>query len=190
MTRPTKQEVRVHDEVGASLILALIFIVVTSVIMLSLTSLATNGLNSVAQFRIPQLDRTALDSAMSTAIYQERYVVTQASISTTGATALCSSPVVQEPGMSAQSGTFQIWCSTAQDNVSNTQTRTVTFSACPYNYTGAICPTPLLVAKVNFDDYPYIGSPLLLPPPGAGSFCTTYCGTAETIISWVLQTEQ
>lgn len=180
---------RARDEAGASLILALIFIVVTSVIMLSLTSLATNGLNSVAQFRTPQLERSALDSAMSTAIYQQRYVVTPSSISLTGTTVLCSSPVVQEPGMSSQSGTFRIWCSTFQDNGSNTQTRTVTFIACPYNYTGAICPSPLLVAKVNFDDYPYTGSPLL-PTSGPGSYCTTYCGTAETIVSWVLQSVQ
>lgn len=182
MRKPLKLRDRRCDETGASLILALVFIVVVSVIMLSLTSLATNGLSSVVQFRTPQLERSALDSAMTTAIYQQRYTVTPSSIG--NKTVLCSSVTIPEPN-EINGYPFQIWCSTSQNNGSNTATRTVTFSACAGS-SGPICSPPILVAMVNFDDYPYIGSPFL----ASGSYCTTYCGTAETITSWILESTQ
>jgi hypothetical protein len=169
-----------RDETGASLILALIFIVVVSVIMLALTSLATNGLNNVAQFRTPQLERSAIGSAMNTAIYQQRHTVTPQSIN---ATVLCSPVTIAEPD---KSDTFQIWCSTSQNDASNTATRTVTFSACPSTSTLAICSAPLLVATVYFDDYSYPVSQILTPP----NYCSATCGTAETIGSWVLESTQ
>jgi hypothetical protein len=168
---------RDRDESGASLILALVFILVTSVTVLSLTKLATNGLNNVAQFRAPQLERSALNSAMTTAVDEQRYTVTPAS---TTRSALCA-PSVTIPESNA-TYTFQIWCSTSEDDQSNTMTRTVTFSACPSSSTQAICAAPLLAATVNFDDYPFHGGQILIPP----NFCTTTCGTAETIVSWVL----
>jgi hypothetical protein len=179
VTWAAKLRRRACDESGASLILALVFILVTSVTVLSLSTLASNGLINVAQFRTPQLARSALDSAMTTAIDEERYTVTPASITSA---ALCASNVAIPE--SNETYTFQIWCSTSEDEGSNTATRSVTFTACPSTSTQTICSSAasLLVASVNFDDYPYHGAPILISP----NYCTTYCGIAETITSWVL----
>ena len=167
---------RARDESGASLILALVFILVTSVTVLSLSTLASNGLNSVAKFRTPQLARSAVNSAMTTAVDEERYTVTPASV--TSPPALCT-PSVTIPE-SNQSYTFAIWCSTTL-NLGSKQTRTVTFTACPSTSTQTNCSSSqLLVAVVIFDDYTYPVSQILT------SYCTKNCGTAEKISSWVL----
>lgn len=167
---------RARDESGASLILALVFILVTSVTVLSLSTLASNGLNSVANFRTPQLARTAVNSAMTLAVAEERNTVTAASIP---GPALCASNVsIPE---SNGTDTYQIWCSTTL-NLESAKTRTVTFTACPSSNTQTICSSSLqlLVATVIFNDYTYPVSQILT------SYCKMNCGTAETISSWVL----
>ena len=141
--------------------------------MLSLTSLATNGLNSVAQFRTPQLERSALDSAMSTAIYQQRSRGHAIIDYVTGATSCARRKCrFQEPGMSSV-GYVSNLVYHIPGHRSSSETRTVTFIAClPYNYTGAICPSPLLVAKVDFDDYTVHRFPITRILLVTGSYCT------------------
>ena len=74
---------------------------------------------------------------------------------------------------------LSVWCSTLFTPTS-ASTRVVTISTCLSTITAANCAlTPLLQAVVTFDDYPAGVS-----APSTGQ-CVTYCGTGQTIGSWV-----
>jgi hypothetical protein len=166
------------DENGASLILALVFLLAISVTVLSLTSWSANGLNDVAKFSAPATIRTAVNSAMEVAVASQRYSVTPTSITpTAGAVpAVCSSDTIPE---GSASYAVTIWCGTVL-NLTSSATRAVTFEACSGTPTGSVCAEPFLVANVTYDDYTFPISQILT------TYCKSNCGTAETISSWVV----
>lgn len=174
---------RAHDERGATLILALIFIVVVSVMTTALTSWVTGDLNNTAKFTSAQLMDSAANSAAEAALQSVRYSF--------AASTLNASPPVPcwtagtTPGQITvdeqfTTKTLSAWCSTFYDPLS-TNTRTVTISTCLSSVSAATCASsPILQAVVVFDDYSATDT----------SECTTSptdqqtCGTGMSIVSW------
>jgi len=172
-----------HDESGAVLILALVFLVAVSVIIGGLTDWTTNDLRNSANFAETQNVTSSATNAVNLAIQNIRYTPLLSSASTDQT--LNTSPPSYCWGSSAsQQFNMNVYCSSVW-NPKSANTRTVTISACPTSRatSWAVGQTscaaqPLLQAVVTFDDYP---AGVSAPNP---SQCAVYCGTGLTINSW------
>jgi hypothetical protein len=171
-----------RDENGAVLVLALVFLLITVVIVGSLASGITNDLSNSNTFKSVRSLQYAARSATDLAIQSIRYTPLLTTTQTLNASppSYCwgSGPV---SGLSNVDGVPQmnVWCSTAWAPTS-ADTRVVTFSACSASLTAAQCAAqPLLQAMVTFDDY----------PPGVSSpttaECVVSCGSTMSVNSWV-----
>jgi hypothetical protein len=173
-----------HDEAGAVLILALVFLITVSLIVGALMSWATNDLNNTSKFASARSLQYAATSATETAIQAIRYTPllwTGQTLQTLNASppSYCwgSGPSSQ---LTTDGDSMTVWCSTAWTPTS-ANSRVVTFSACQSSVSAALCASnPVLQAVVTFDDYP----PLLVSSPTTGQ-CVVYCGTAITVNSWL-----
>jgi len=160
-----------RGDAGASLILALIFLLVSSAVVLSLTAAATNDLNNVRKFSTARVYHADLSSAVDVALYDVRY---------TPATCTTSVPV---PFTSADGlVTLDVWCNTPAGTVNllSTQTRVVDLYACPTTVTSesACAAQPDLTAVATFDDYaPGLHTPLTSP-------CAVNCGSGMIVSDW------
>lgn len=168
-----------HNDAGAILILALVFLIVVSATVAVLTTWASNDLKNTNNFQDAQSMDYAVTSAMETAINSIRYTPLVGTNQT-----LNASPPNYCWGTSAPSSlttdgvSVAVWCSTFQD-LQSQQTRTVTLSACKSSVSAAACSsTPTLQAVVIFNDYPPSGATVLTQS------CTTYCGEGATLESW------
>jgi hypothetical protein len=165
-----------HDEAGAVLVLALLFIFVVGVVIGSIANWATNDLNNTAKFTSARTVQYAVSSTVQTAIESIRYTPLFASQlqTTPSSPSFCwgsSSPSqLQIDGV-----TVTVWCHTVY-TAGSANTRQVTFSACTTaNESAASCAAnPTLQAVVTFDDYPTGYS-----PPSTAE-CVVYCGTGMT----------
>jgi hypothetical protein len=171
------------DESGAVLVLALLFMMITGLLILGLLSWSGNNLNSVAAFEQSRSLNYAANSAMEKAIQDVRY-----------STTACPSTGLSIP---ANGVTIDVWCI---DSVTGTSveteggtaaSRAITFYACSSTAAAqGICGVPsaskpklkpYLEVGVTYDDYAssnQIGSSLP---------CSTTCGTSMTINSWVFE---
>ena len=70
---PRQLTKELRDEGGAILILALVYVIVISAMVASLTSWASNDLNNSTKFQSVNEIHYALSSAMNTALESERY---------------------------------------------------------------------------------------------------------------------
>ena len=167
-----------RDERGSSLILALVFLIVSSLIVLSLANFAKNDLINTAQFSSAQSLESAANSAAELAVNSIRYnFVSQTLNASPPEPCWTPSPTPSQVTLNGQS--VAVWCRTLWTPLSP-KTRVVTFMACQSGISALACATaPLLEAVVTFDDYPI--------PMGAVSTaqCTTTCGVGMTINSWV-----
>jgi len=196
------------DEAGAILILALVYIVSVSLIVLALATWATNDLRNTTNFASISSIQNAASGATKVAIESVRVnpVPSDPSFSMTGQLAAtspapCWGSGTVDSSLSFKSGkstnpaiNVAVWCSTTE-NLTSEQTRIVTFSACQltpalaalsYSAGGLQCAAnPLLQAVVAFDDY---------PPQGAVPFtqqCNISqdglsCGQGMTLEDWSL----
>ena len=178
-----------QDETGAVIILALVFLVAVSLIVLALLSWVGTSLTASAKFTDERTVETAATSAVNLAIQNTRGTFTSAMVN--------ASPPVQCWGSTSSSApassltvdgqTFDVWCSMVWQPFSQSaQIRTVTYSACPDPTTGAQCAAdPTLQAIVAFDDLP--GGATIIPANHPVP-CTTppngYCGESMTQQSW------
>jgi hypothetical protein len=173
-----------HDEAGAVLILALVFLVAVSLIVVALLSWVGTSLKVTSSFASEQSVESAATSAMNLAIQNTRY---------TFATQLLNASPPQ-PCWYSSGGTPQqppplngqqidVWCSMVWQPFSSS-TRTITYSACPSSLTNTLCAaTPTLQAVVTFDDYaPGVGVPTTSP---VQCNITGFCGQSLTQNSWV-----
>ena len=187
-------EPHVRDEVGASLILALLFLVVIGLIVGGLASWTANDLSNAVVFQNARSAELALNSGTQLAIQNIRYVplITPNAMGTDGT--LNASPPEYcwgaGPGseLTTQGVTVALWCTT-QWNPASSITRVVTINACimPSNPLVTIgtnnwnslstssAKNPGLQTQVSFDDYE---SNLSTDSP-----CTSTCGTGMTINS-------
>lgn len=159
----------IRDDRGATLILALIFLLVVSGVVLALSSAAANDLRNVKAFASARTLRAAESSATEVALYRVRY--TPSSCTTT-------SPVV----FTINGLTFDVYCSTVSTPLSSTS-RVVTFYTCPSTVSEATCTLPPpnypdLYAVATFDDYgPGLQTPVTTE-------CVTLCGAGMTLTDW------
>ena len=191
MTKVTVQRHVRGDDQGATLILVLIFTLVTSLTVAGLFTALRNDLSNSKNFasaRSLQYDATTV---IDLAIQSIRYTP----LLGTGQTLNASPPQpcwAAGPGNPPTYGStylstnttpdsvdIAVWCSTAWFPTSAT-TRVVTISACQASIASSACAqNPLLDSVVTFDDYPAGGS-----EPTDGQ-CVVYCGTGLAIDSWL-----
>jgi hypothetical protein len=173
-----------HDEAGAVLVLALLFLAVVGAIVGSLATWATNDLNNTAHFTSARTLQYAANGATQVAIQNIRYTPL---LATTVPPNSPTWPGGTGPGSCWASGapvqidnqSMDVFCTTVYTPTS-ASTRVVTFDTCLDGGTAAQCiANPLLEAVVTFDDYPTGSS-----PPNTAA-CVVYCGTSMTVNSWV-----
>ena len=190
--RATPHDSKGRDERGATLILALIFIMVIGTISASVTRWATNDLNNTSKFGAALSLESAANSAVELALQSTRFNFQASTLN--AAPQPCwtaSSPPAAQQAFNNQ--TVSVWCSTAWNPLSS-KTRVITYSACQSAFistdtaatiatAGIACAeSPLLQATVAFDDYPgTIGAANCIPGSSGAGFT---CGTSLQILSW------
>jgi hypothetical protein len=164
-----------RDESGAVIILALVFLLLTSMVVSALLGQSGNDLKNVSHFESGRSLVYANDSATDVAIQNVRYNPTDCTL---------SMPTIHIPTDANPSDdqVVQIWC-TSVSTPSSSVTRQVTFLACTESQISAGCSqaTPFLQAVIDFDDYSNLQ---LIANPGP---CTATCGSSMTVVSWVVK---
>jgi hypothetical protein len=153
-----------EGESGATLILALIFIVVISVIVASLTTWVSNDLNNTGKFDAALQFESTANSGVEVALQNVRFnFATQTLNAVPPQPCWTTSPSVSQVTFNSQ--TVSVWCTTSWSPVS-ANTRLVTLYVCRSNFVGtptlaamnvastACAVNPLLQSVIAFDDYP------------------------------------
>jgi len=174
-----------RDDAGATLILALVFLVVVSATVIGLSSWAQGDLNSTRSFEGAQNFQSAANSATQVAIQYVRYNFLQESLNASPPTLCWASN--GPASLPFNSVNVDSWCSTRLVLGTN-EYRIVTISTCLSSATRAACEqAPLLQAIVKVSDTDQSGnwtcspvpSGVVLPPSN-----TDTCGQGLTILSW------
>jgi len=186
-------EERRSRETGATLILAMVFLISISLVIMALASWTTNNLNNTLKFRYSSSSLYAAEAATQVALRASRYTVPASTV--TGY--IC--PGTLSP-ITLNGVTVQDWCVTKQPGFGQYSSRTVTITACllPAGSSlngntmcgvgvgaGSTTAPAVLTAVVNYDDYAS-GSDITKPScTNAGNQST--CGASMTIYSWMAQ---
>jgi len=182
---------RAERDRGAILILALVYVVAVSLVVLALASWASNDLNNTAKFvKQTQLEASARNTA-EFAINSIRYTPLLGANQTLNNLSNCwgtSSPSTQtynfQNGASTNqtSYTFAAWCQTTWTPLASTS-RTVDVDVCLSTISASACEnSPYLFVQVIFDDYPNGSQSAPIQ-----SICTVWCGQGINIVQWVWQ---
>ena len=201
----------VRDEAGASLVLALLFLVVIGLIVGGLASWTANDLSNTTKFQQDRAAQYALSSASQLAIQNIRYTPLLGTNQTLNASPPSYCWGAAQPTGTPQLGTVSeltvqnyqvaLWCSTVW-NPTSASTRVVTVSACltsniPTPPTGSTLTSiqaaatqcaanPGLQTIVTFDDYsagnPSLNPGVCLSPPNGT------CGSGMTLNSSTIGT--
>lgn len=170
---------RIRDESGASLILALVFLIVIGLLVISLASLTAADLRNTVSFAFAQNETAAADATATIAIQTAR--------SSFDATSLnAPTPVSCSPSgvSSAYNTLFSAYCSTRWQPFS-TVTRLLTVSVCPSGIAALDCATsPFLQVRVSFDDYPGSNSNASCLPGYPLATTLSTCGSQMKLDSW------
>jgi Tfp pilus assembly protein PilX len=164
-----------HDDAGAVLVLALVFVLAIGLLVVSLANMATNDTVNSTNLTHQRSVEYAADSATSIAVQNVRY----------SGNPYSSSPANCLPngGSMTINGT-DIWvnCTQQQFNIFSGVTRVINFYACR----SATCSSSkaVLQAQITFDDFSVSNSYSCTWPGGP----TSTCGTAMTVNSWILET--
>ncbi len=169
---------RDQSERGASLILALVFIVVIAVIVGAISSLTLNDLNNTSAFDASSNTGSSASDVANLAIQSVRYVPQTANNTL--------SPCWSAPGGISEQQfngvTIAIWCSSVL-HAGSSQSRVVTMYACtlPLGSSGQSCKgNPLLTLVEAYDDYSAAGTDLCTPAKDGA----TYCGFGASTLVW------
>ncbi|MBW4077377.1 MAG: hypothetical protein HIU84_02445 [Acidobacteria bacterium] len=167
-----------RDETGATLILALVFLVVVSLIGVSLANWVGSDLGNVLNFRSARAMQTTANSAAELAVQNLRYNFDAATLNASPPVPCwTTSPTPSQVTLNAQS--MSAWCTTRWQPLS-TSTRIVTITTCPSSLSASACArAPLLLSVVTFDDYGSSSSTI------GTAQCSVACGTAMRIDGWV-----
>jgi hypothetical protein len=194
---PSRHEVVRDDDRGATLILALIFLIAVSLVAVSLVTFAGNNLVASMKFTGGMSMQSAANSVATVAIDMNRdnFYGTDATKHTISS--LYASPPVQcwPVGDVTQPSTFTItinkvsynlaaWCSTVWNPSSAPNSRILTISVCDSSLTAVSCSrTPLLLAQVTYNDFDTAnGSTCNKPGTLSGPGVT--CGTGLSVLGW------
>ncbi len=174
---------RRDDETGASLILALVFLIVVSLIVISIAGLTANDLKLTSSFASAQSMTSAADGAASVAVQYSRYNFESSTLNTpapcTGATSLGN--------LNGQS--MLSWCDT-EWLPSSRSTRKVIVSVCPSPATVtastpvACQAAPFLQVIAVYDDFPSAASQSSCVPGTTQATLNATCGSQMTVNSW------
>ena len=180
-TRPSPQwwrgaRRRQSPETGASLILALVFLIVVGLIVISIAGLTAADLKVTTAFANAQSTTAAADGAANVAIQYARYNFDAATLNV---------PAPCNASQTINQQVVQAWCET-QWRPGSASTRFVTVSVC---LTGAASGTacaanPLLQAIVVIDDYPTSNSNLSCVPGTTQGTANSTCGSQMILNSW------
>jgi hypothetical protein len=186
------------EDVGAIMILALVFLVAVSLVIVALISWVGTSLTATAAFSTERTNEYAATSAVDLAINNSRYqfdngVSPSDPMHNAVEPAPCWNTAGQIGGGAAgqppaiDGVTMDVWCS-MQWQPQSSQTRVITYSVCPSSVSNVSCGAqPLLQAVVAFDDYPPgLGTVSLTPVPCSSRTATNggTCGESQTQISW------
>lgn len=179
-----------RGESGAILILALVYIVAVSLVVIALAEWATNSLNNTTVFSSVTEIHYAATGVTNVAIESIRTVPVPSGTPTQGvATPLssCWTPTSGTVSEETINGNLVAsWCSTVE-YLGQANTRVVTVYTCLWGAapdpTGAQCQAnPMLTAVVTFDDYPSNGGPQLQVQCNQAGLT---CGEGITLNTWV-----
>jgi hypothetical protein len=155
-----------RDDHGASLVLAMVLLLVCSTVVIALSSAATNDLNNVKTFTAVRVNHALESSATDVALYEIRFSPT-----------ICTDTnPIPYPNPSP---TLNVWCHTYPTPLSPVS-RVVDFYTCPTSVTtyGACKYLYGLHAIAVFDDY---ATKFQLPMT---TECVTNCGAGMSITEW------
>jgi Tfp pilus assembly protein PilX len=149
---------KVENEEGASLIIALIFVVATSLVLIALLDMTSTNLINTANLQNERGLEYAAEGAVNGAIQVVR------SLNANQTTAMCTgSTAAFAPGTPLNSSNVVAFCG---DVSAPNYQRTVVFDACPPASSFAACQsTSLLEAQVTFVDIS-CPTPSSCPSPG------------------------
>ena len=193
-TRQAASEGSHGDEAGSSLVLALVFLVAVSLIVMGLLGWLGTSLNASAVFSNQRNVDNAATNAVNLAIQNTRYSFDQPppnSMLDASSPQSCLSPAYP---VDNGSGSVAVYCTMVwQPNGANVYTvnqdgysRVITYSACLSGGTATACAAqPLLQAVVGFDDYPAgTVAPSIDPTECAPIANNGNCGETMTQLSW------
>ena len=195
-TRQAASEGSRGDEAGSSLVLALVFLVAVSLIVMGLLGWLGTSLNASAVFSNQRNVDNAATNAVNLAIQNTRYSFDQPppdSLLDASSPQSCLSPAYP---VDNGSGSVAVYCTMVwQPNGANAYTvnqdgysRVITYSACLSGVARprlACAAQPLLQAVVGFDDYPAgTVAPSIDPTECAPIANNGNCGETMTQLSW------
>jgi hypothetical protein len=154
-----------RDESGATLILALLFVIVTGVVGVALASLTSTNLTATSSFQTKRGLELAADGAVDAAIQNVRY-------SGTSYTSPTQCFPIPGNSFSLNGATLYVECSAGSAPLPSGETgRSVQFVACAVAQSSCPAVDTDLTAQVTFDDYSDSG--------------VSATGTSVTIVSWI-----
>ena len=179
--------VEVDPAAGASLVLALIFLTVVSLISMALASWTATGLRSTVNFTAAQSTVSTANSVAELALQEVRYNFYSNSVWVQVPVSCWPSGSTPSALQGINNQNMYAYCSTHWNPSSVSATRKVTVYVCPSSLSATSCAaTPYLQVIATFDDFPV---------SGGNSTCVadvptewTSCGTYMTINSWVYAT--
>ncbi len=162
---------------GSSLILALVFLVVVGLLVISMAGLTAAALRSTVSFAVAQNDTTAADGAATVAIQAERTIFDPTTLNAP-IPVPCTASVPVESGVA-----MATWCST-QWSPASLSTRVLTVSTCLTSFSAQSCGAhPFLQSIVSYDDFPSSGASSDCTP-GTTAATTSTCGSQIQLLSW------
>jgi hypothetical protein len=172
------------DETGASLILALVFLVTVGGVVGSLSTWALNDVKNTTHVTSARSLQYAVSGAVETAYQDVRYTP---QLSTTQNASAPGAPcwgTASSSQVTINGTSVAVWCSTTW-NPGSASTRIVTFMACPVPsgqsalaLASSCASSPTLEAVITYGDYPSGDN-----APNSAE-CVVYCGTSMTVDSW------
>ena len=188
-----------HDETGAVLVLALMFMVVTGLIVTGLTAWSGNDITNIGNLKLARITVYTADSAIQDAISNMRYSYPSSPFG--GFAPSCTSPTPQPFALDDPNDPnpqITVQCGRITGSPASSQSRKVTLSAYPSSDfcqggggSWALCNSsdqPYVQATVAFDDI-FSGS----NGSSSSNDCTsptsaqTTCGLGMTVLSWVVK---
>jgi len=172
-----------YDERGASLILALVFIVVIAVIVGAISSLTLNDLKNTGKFNSASYQAYSASGVANVAIQTVRYTPQSSLGFSAGVLGGCWTTGTTPSEWTFNNVQVEIWCETTV-NKGSPQSRVVSMYACNTNVTGLTGPgcqsKPLLTVVEAYDDYSKLGTDTCPTNP----LPSKTCGFGATTLAW------
>lgn len=186
-----------ENERGATLMLALVYMLVVSAIIGALSYWTANDALNGAHFAKVDAQEIAYTNAVNVAMQSMRDNPPSSGDGNSGHLTPCWGSGSASSLDNVASGlNVTVWCSTTSHSTKNTtkngtktttkttKIRTVTYSACPSSLSASACAdNPNLNAVVMYTDYSTVSTTGGTVTAG-NTACTTTCGASQTVEQW------